>query len=67
LQGDALKLGTNADDENFRKQISDKMQKTSGIMKKLQLDLAEFKTMNLPYEKEVIKSHFLKFLQKQRN
>ena len=39
----------------FRRQIQDKMTKTSSIMKKLQLDLSEFDKMYLPYEKEVSK------------
>lgn len=37
----------------FRKQINDKMTKTQTQMKKLQLELEEFKNFNVAYNKEV--------------
>lgn len=55
-----MRLGSQVDDANFRKQIQEKITKTTGIMKKLQLELDEFKTLQVSYDKEVrIHSHQL--------
>jgi hypothetical protein len=39
----------------FRKNLNDKISKADTVMKKLTLDIQEFQTMTLPYEKEKIR------------
>jgi hypothetical protein len=37
----------------FRKLLQDKIDRATTLMKKLQLDLQEYKDMTIPYDKEV--------------
>lgn len=46
-------MGSDSDNDMFRKQLNDKMTKTQSLMKKLQVDLEEYKNMQIVYEKEV--------------
>jgi hypothetical protein len=47
----------------FRKQLNDKMTKTQSLMKKLAIDLEEYKNMTIVYEKEVSKSRVTYFFE----
>jgi FtsZ-binding cell division protein ZapB len=48
-----MRLGSDQDNQIFRKRLVEKVQKTNDMMKNLQLNLNEFKTMNVSYDKEV--------------
>jgi DNA repair exonuclease SbcCD ATPase subunit len=52
LQDDSQQLGTDSDSMIFRKQIQDKVARVQQIMKKLQLDLEDYKTMTVDFQKE---------------
>ncbi len=48
-----MRLGSDQDNSMFRKRLNEKVQKTNDMMKNLQLNLNEFKTMTVSYDKEV--------------
>jgi len=52
LQDDSNQLGTGTDSEQFRKTLADKMTRGSTLMKNLQMELEDFKNMQISYNKE---------------
>jgi len=55
LDDDSKRLGTAQDSADFRKNVQDKMQRASTMMKNLQVELEDFKNFDVSYDRRTIR------------